>query len=399
MRLTLLGSTGSIGTQTLDVARERSYNVVALAAGRNLDLLEAQVREFRPELVSVAAEVLHEARARLTGVRVIADACEVAALGADVTVNAMSGLIGLAPTRAALEAGRSVALATKEAMVTAGLLIWEAAAAGGGRLVPIDSEHTGIYQCLVGESVHDVAELILTASGGPFRDGPSDLSGVTPAQALKHPTWDMGRKISIDSATLLNKGLEVLECASLYGVPLSQVRVTVHPQSVVHALIRFRDGSLKANLGPTDMRLAIAYALDAAPTGMQGPGQPGNVRRGPEVAGHLDWPLTGSWEFREPDLERFPALAQAYRAGELGGVAPAALNAADEVAVEAFLDGRLGFLSIARVIEAVLDEVSHDTPSWESIAATDHWARRRSEELISQASSLQTPISQAGVNP
>ena len=378
MRLTLLGSTGSIGTQTLDVARERSYNVVALAAGRNLDLLEAQVREFRPELVSVAAEVLHEARARLTGVKVIADACEVAALSADVTVNAMSGLIGLAPTRAALEAGRSVALATKEAMVTAGLLIWEAAAAGGGRLVPIDSEHTGIYQCLVGESLHDVAELILTASGGPFRDGPSDLSGVTPAQALKHPTWDMGRKISIDSATLLNKGLEVLECASLYGVPLSQVRVTVHPQSVVHALIRFRDGSLKANLGPTDMRLAIAYALDAAPTGMQGPGQPGNVRRGPEVAGHLDWPLTGSWEFREPDLKRFPALAQAYRAGELGGVAPAALNAADEVAVEAFLDGRLGFLGIARVIEAVLNEVSHDTLSWESIAATDHWARRRS---------------------
>ena len=399
MRLTLLGSTGSIGTQTLDVARERSYNVVALAAGRNLDLLEAQVREFRPELVSVAAEVLHEARARLTGVKVIADACEVAALSADVTVNAMSGLIGLAPTRAALEAGRSVALATKEAMVTAGLLIWEAAAAGGGRLVPIDSEHTGIYQCLVGESVQDVAELILTASGGPFRDGPSDLSGVTPAQALKHPTWDMGRKISIDSATLLNKGLEVLECASLYGLPLSQVRVTVHPQSVVHALIRFRDGSLKANLGPTDMRLAIAYALDAAPTGMQGPGQPGNVRRGPEVAGHLDWPLTGSWEFREPDLERFPALAQAYRAGELGGVAPAALNAADEVAVEAFLDGRLGFLGIARVIEAVLDEISYDTLSWESVAATDHWARRRSEELISQASSLQTPISQAGVNP
>lgn len=399
MRLTLLGSTGSIGTQTLDVARERSYNVVALAAGRNLDLLEAQVREFRPELVSVAAEVLHEARARLTGVKVIADACEVAALSADVTVNAMSGLIGLAPTRAALEAGRSVALATKEAMVTAGLLIWEAAAAGGGRLVPIDSEHTGIYQCLVGESVYDVAELILTASGGPFRDGPSDLSGVTPAQALKHPTWDMGRKISIDSATLLNKGLEVLECASLYGVPLSQVRVTVHPQSVVHALIRFRDGSLKANLGPTDMRLAIAYALDAAPTGMQGPGQHGNVRRGPEVAGHLDWPLTGSWEFREPDLKRFPALAQAYRAGELGGVAPAALNAADEVAVEAFLDGRLGFLGIARVIEAVLNEVSHDTLSWESIAATDHWARRRSEELISQASSLQIPISQAGVNP
>jgi 1-deoxy-D-xylulose-5-phosphate reductoisomerase len=384
MRLTLLGSTGSIGTQTLDVARERGYVVAALAAGRNLDLLEAQVREFRPEVVSVAAEVLAEARARLSGVRVISDTSEIAALPADVTVNAMSGLIGLAPTRTALEAGRSVALATKEAMVTAGLLIWEAADRGGGRVVPIDSEHTGIYQCLVGERVQDVAELILTASGGPFLDGPADLSRITPAQALKHPNWNMGRKISIDSATLLNKGLEVLECASLYGLPLSQVRVTVHPQSIVHALIRFCDGSLKANLGPTDMKLAIAYALNAAPTGMQAPGQPGPVARGPEVAGHLSWPLTGTLEFREPDLDRFPALAQAYRAGELSGVAPAALNAADEVAVQAFLDGQLGFLGIARVIETILDETPSATADWDGIASTDAWARRRSHELISQ---------------
>lgn len=384
MRLTLLGSTGSIGTQTLDVARERGYRVVALAAGRNLELLEAQVREFRPEVVSVVREVYSEARQRLPDVRVIADTTEIAVMPADVTVNAMSGLLGLAPTRAALQAGRSVALATKEAMVTAGMLIWEAAAEGGGRLVPVDSEHTGIYQCLSGESVHDVAELILTASGGPFRDGPADLSAVTPAQALKHPNWDMGRKISIDSATLLNKGLEVLECASLYGVPLSRVRVTVHPQSIVHALVRFRDGSLKANLGPTDMRLAIAYALDAAPTGMQRPGQPGLVRRGPEVAGHLGWPLTGTLEFREPDLERFPALAQSYRAGELGGVAPAALNAADEVAVEAFLDGRLDFLGIARVIESVLDETPSAACTWDTLEDTDRWARQRTAELIAR---------------
>jgi 1-deoxy-D-xylulose-5-phosphate reductoisomerase len=384
MRLTLLGSTGSIGTQTLDVARERGYTVAALAAGRNLDLLEAQVREFQPEVVSVAEDALQVARARLSGVKVIADTSEIATLPADVTVNAMSGLIGLAPTRAALESGRSVALATKEAMVTAGLLIWEAAAAGGGRVVPIDSEHTGIYQCLVGEDVQDVAELILTASGGPFRDGPADLSLVTPAQALKHPNWSMGRKISIDSATLLNKGLEVLECASLYGVPLSRVRVTVHPQSVVHALIRFRDGSLKANLGPTDMRLAIAYALDAAPSGMQAPGRPGSVRRGPEVGGHLGWPLLGTLEFREPDLERFPALAQAYRAGEMGGLAPTALNAADEVAVAAFLEERLDFLGIARVIEQILDETPPGSVTWDSIENTDAWARQRSEEFIAQ---------------
>jgi 1-deoxy-D-xylulose-5-phosphate reductoisomerase len=251
-------------------------------------------------------------------------------------------------------------------------------------VVPIDSEHTGIYQCLVGERVQDVAELILTASGGPFRDGPADLSSVTPQQALKHPNWDMGAKVSIDSATLLNKGLEVLECAGLYGVPLSQVRVTVHPQSIVHALIRFCDGSLKANLGPTDMRLAIAYALDAAPTGMQAPGQPGPVARGPEVAGHLSWPLTGTLEFREPDLDRFPALAQAYRAGELGGVAPAALNAADEVAVQAFLHGQLGFLGIASVIEQVLDETPAGVADWDGIASADAWARRRAAELISQ---------------
>ena len=385
MRLTVLGSTGSIGTQTLDVARERGYRVAALAAGRNLDLLEAQVREFRPEVVSVAGEVLAQARARLghlSGLRIIADPDELAALPADVTVNAMSGLVGLAPTRAALHAGRSVALATKEAMVTAGLLIWEAAARGGGRVVPIDSEHTGLYQCLVGESVQDVAELILTASGGPFRDGPADLSRVTPAQALRHPNWSMGRKVSIDSATLLNKGLEVLECASLYGVPLSGVKVSVHPQSIVHALIRFCDGSLKANLGPTDMRLAIAYALDAAPSGMQRPGQPGAVRRGPQVAGHLSWPLLGRLDFGEPDLARFPALGLAYRAGELGGVAPTALNAADELAVEAFLAGQIGFPDIAGLIGRILEEVPSVALSWESLRETDAWARRRTQELI-----------------
>ncbi|GGR36326.1 1-deoxy-D-xylulose-5-phosphate reductoisomerase [Deinococcus ruber] len=391
MRLTVLGSTGSIGTQTLDVARERGYTVVALAAGRNLDTLEAQVREFRPSMVSVDERCLQDARARLPGIKVIADVNEIAVMPAEVTVNAMSGLIGLAPTRAALHAGRNVALATKEAMVTAGPLIWEAAA-GGGRIVPIDSEHTGVYQCLVGERVQDVAELILTASGGPFRSGPPDLSSVTPQQALKHPNWSMGPKVTIDSATLLNKGLEVLECASLYGVPLSQVRVSVHPQSIVHALIRFRDGSLKANLGPTDMRLAIAYAIDAAPTGMQRPGEPGLVPRGPEVAGHLSWPLLGTLEFGEPDLTRFPALALAYRAGEMGGVAPTALNAADEVAVAAFLEGRIGFPGIAALIEQLLDETPTAALSWDTLAQTDDWARRRSQELVTHSHHAGAPL-------
>ncbi|WP_034384558.1 1-deoxy-D-xylulose-5-phosphate reductoisomerase [Deinococcus sp. YIM 77859] len=382
MRLTVLGSTGSIGTQALDVARERSWEVGALAAGRNLDVLEAQVREFRPEVVSVAPEVFAQARDRLAGVRVIADPLEVAVLPADVVVNAMSGLPGLLPTRAALEAGRAVALATKEAMVTAADLIWGAAARGGGRLVPVDSEHTGVYQCLTGEHLGDVAELILTASGGPFRDGPADLSGVTPEQALKHPSWSMGPKITVDSATLLNKGLEVMECAALYGLPLSQVGVVIHPQSVVHAAVRFRDGSLKGQFGPTDMRLAIAYAIDAAPTGMRHPGDVRGARRGPEVAGHLGWLLRGRWEFREPDTARFPCLGLAYRAGEAGGLLPTALNAADEVAVPAFLAGRIGFLDIPRLIERVLDETPPGPLTWDTLAQTAAWATARARELV-----------------
>ncbi|WP_420596383.1 1-deoxy-D-xylulose-5-phosphate reductoisomerase [Deinococcus sp.] len=391
MQLTLLGSTGSIGTQTLDVARERGDTLLALAAGRNLDLLEAQVREFRPQLVSVEDDVLTEARERFGQfARVIADPAEVATLEADVCVNAMSGLKGLSPTRAALEAGRAVALATKEAMVTSSHLIWQAAKQGGGRIVPVDSEHTGIYQALVGEHIGDVAELILTASGGPFRDGPADLSGVTPAQALRHPSWSMGRKITIDSATLFNKGLEVMESAALYGVPMSKVGVLVHPQSVVHALVRFCDGNLKAQLGPTDMRLSIAYAIDAAPTGMRGPGDVRGARRRGEVAGHLGFHLTGNLEFRDPDMQRFPCLALAYRAGTEGGLSPTALNAADEIAVDAFLGGQLDFLGIARVLETVLDETSADALTWDSLAETDAWARRRTNELIQDTLSITT---------
>lgn len=384
VRLTVLGSTGSIGTQTLDIARARGYTVGALAAGRNLDALAGQVREFRPALVSVEASVLEEARARLGGLgaRVIADASEAAVAEADVVVGAMSGLIGLAPTRAALEAGQALALATKEAMVTAAHLMWEAAEKGGGRVVPVDSEHTGVYQCLVGEEMADVAEVILTASGGPFRDGPADLSGVTPEQALRHPSWSMGPKVTVDSATLMNKGLEVMECASLYGLPLSQVGVVVHPQSVVHAAVRLRDGSLKAQFGPPDMRLPIAYAIDAAPTGMRRAGDVRGARRGAEVAGHLGWPLRGGWEFREPDLSRFPCLALAYRAGEAGGLLPVALNAADEVAVEAFLAGQLSFTGIPELIGRVLDETPGGALSWDALRDTDAWARGRARELL-----------------
>ena len=381
MKVTVLGSTGSIGTQALDVVRGRGWTVEALAAGRNLALLAEQVREFRPALVSVEAGVLAQAREALPGVQVIADPAEAAVRPADVVVNAMSGLIGLPPTRAALEAGRAVALATKEAMVTAGHLMWDAAGQGGGRVVPVDSEHTGVYQCLVGEDVADVAEVILTASGGPFRDGPADLSAVMPVQALKHPSWNMGPKVTIDSATLMNKGLEVMECASLYGLPLSQVGVVVHPQSIVHAAVRFRDGSLKAQFGPADMRLPIAYAMDAAPSGMTRPGDVRGARRGGEVGTHLGWPLRGEWQFMGPDLNRFPCLALAYRAGAAGGLLPVALNAADEVAVDAFLAGQIGFTDIPRLLERVLDETPAGTLTWDTLDQTDAWARARTREL------------------
>ena len=384
MRLTVLGSTGSIGTQALDVARARGDEVAGLAAGRNLDLLEQQVREFAPALVRVDPDLYTEARARLPGVRLTTNTDEVAVLPADVTLNAMSGLVGLAPSRATLEAGRALALATKEAMVTAAGLMWGAAASGGGRIVPVDSEHTGVYQLLLGERLSDVAEVILTASGGPFREGPADLSAVTPAQALRHPNWAMGRKITIDSATLFNKGLEVLESAALYGLPLSKVSVSVHPQSVVHALVRLRDGNVKAHLGPTDMRLAILTALDAAPHGMSAPGRVEVGPRGPALPGHLGWPLAGRLDFMQPDLERFPCLALAYRAGEAGGVAPVALNAADELAVEAFLAGQIGFTDIARVIEGVLEEAPTAPLTWDALTDTDTWARARARELCAR---------------
>ena len=381
VKLTVLGSTGSIGTQTLEVARQRGWQVAALAGGRNLDLLEAQVQEWQPAAVAVAEESYAQAKARFSQTEIL-PLDELAVRKADVVVNAIGGLPGLSPTRAALEAGRAVALATKEAMVTAAPLIWAAAQQGGGSVVPIDSEHTGIYQCLVGERLSDVAELILTASGGPFRLGPADLSTVTPGQALNHPSWNMGQKITVDSATLLNKGLEVMECAALYGLPLSQVRVVVHPQSIMHAAVRWVDGNLSANVGPTDMRLSIAYAIEAAAAGgMTRPGEVVGARRGQGAAEHLAWPLEGQWEFHAPDLERFPALGLAYRAGEAGGMLPAALNAADEVAVPAFLAGNIGFLDIPRVIEQVLDECPREPLDWATLESVQAWATRRAQEL------------------
>lgn len=363
-RLSVLGSTGSIGTQCLDVARWHGFEVVALGAGRNAELLVAQAREFKPRVVACVPEVAAAVRAGLpAGTRLVTGQAgleEAAAADADVTVAALPGLAGLAPTAAALRAGRHVALANKEAMVVAGPLVWALARSTGARITPVDSEHSALFQSLVGEDMRRVASLVLTASGGPFREGPADLSTVTPAQALAHPNWTMGKKVTIDSATLFNKGLEVLEAHFLFEVPLAAVEVVVHPQSLVHGLVRYVDGSIKAQVGPHDMRLPIQYALSAPD-------------RLPTPLTAL--PLEGTWTFAEPDHARFPSLRLAYRAGELGGLAPIYLNAADEVAVSAFLEGRIGFDAIPRVLEAVLAAAPAGELAWDAIPAADADAR------------------------
>lgn len=369
--ITVLGSTGSIGTQTLEVARWHGWRVDTLVAGRNRDLLVSQIHAFRPAHVVCHPAVAEEVRrAAPDGTRVEAgpEAAEHAARRpVDTVVAAIPGIAGLPPIRAALEEGAHVALATKEAMVAAGPLVRDLAERSGARITPIDSEHAGLDQLLLGEDRDRVAALVLTASGGPFRDGPADLSGVTPAQALAHPTWTMGPKVTIDSATLFNKGLEVLEAHALFDVPLDAIEVVVHPQSLVHALVRFRDGSIKAHVGPHDMRLPIGWGVDGA------------LR--PDVP--VDpLPLEGRWDFRPPDLARFPALGLAYEAGRRGGTAPAILNAADEVAVRAFLNGRLSFTGIPRLLEATLDAVAPEALGWEALQAADAEARRVAAERV-----------------
>jgi 1-deoxy-D-xylulose-5-phosphate reductoisomerase len=370
--ISILGSTGSIGTQTLDVARWRGWRVAGLAAGKNLELIVQQTLEFNPKLVSVDSSIFEQTRDALPGIQVVSDPCEVAILESDAVVGAIPGLAGLEPTRRALEAGRNVALANKEAMVCGGPLMWATARASGTRITPMDSEHSALYQCLVGEQLQDVAELILTASGGPFRTSPDDLSSVTPEMALKHPSWVMGAKVTIDSSTLMNKGLEVLEAMYLYEMPIEKIGVLVHPKSIIHSLVRFKDGQIKAQLGVPDMRLAIQYsilaALETNPSRLETPLEP------------LD--LVGTLELSKPDMNRFPCLGLAMEAGKRGGVAPVALNAADEVAVIAFLEHKLSYQGIPKLIEQVLDESPIESLSWDSIFATDTWARTRAIELI-----------------
>jgi 1-deoxy-D-xylulose-5-phosphate reductoisomerase len=382
-RLAILGSTGSIGQSALKVveAHREALQVTCLAAGENVRLLADQAREFRPLAVAAASE---SARAELlqrmsgTGITVLPPGTEglVAASthsDVDLVLCASSGTAGLEAALGAIEAGKTLALANKEVLVMAGALMIESARRRGVCVLPVDSEHNAIHQCLDGKPPEGIRRLVLTASGGPFRHLTSEqLAAVTPAAALRHPTWRMGRKITIDSATLMNKGLEVIEARWLFDMPHQSIDVVVHPQSIVHSMVEFKDGSVLAQLGVTDMRLPIQYAF-SYPARWASPLPPLDVTR------------VGALEFFAPDTERFPCLKLAYEALSEGGAWPVALNAANEVSVEAFLEGRLRFTEIPRVIERVITAADrHTAPplSLEAIRDADRWARAFSAETI-----------------
>ncbi len=351
-RLAILGSTGSIGRQTLDIARRfpERFRVVALAAGRNVDLLVQQAKEFRPARLSVGDPAdVERVRGALgvSGLEVGADPCAVARADADLVVGGLVGSVGLAPVLAALERGTDVALANKEVLVMAGALVLRTARATGARLLPLDSEHVALHQCLAGHPRSGVRRLILTASGGPFRAASDDeLRSATPERALLHPNWEMGPKITVDSATLMNKGFEVIEARWLFDLPAAQIDVIVHPESVIHSLVEFHDGSMLAQLGIPDMRVPIAYVL----------GLPDRLPL-PDLA-PLDLVAAGALHFEAPDPARFPALRLARQALDAGGAAPCVLNAANEVAVHAFLERRIGFLELPVVAERALGKLS-----------------------------------------
>jgi len=374
-RLSILGSTGSIGMQALEVVRAHpeAFEVVAMAAGRRLDLFAQQVREFRPHLVSVASrDGAQELQERLRGLPV--KICfgeeglsEVAAYSdAELTLLAVVGATGLKPALAAIRAGKDVALATKEALVMAGALLTAEAAARGVKLLPVDSEHSAIFQCLEGGGSGALKRIILTASGGALRQVPKErLAFVTPEEALNHPVWSMGKKITIDSATLMNKGLEVIEARWLFDIDAQQVDVILHPQSIVHSLIEYVDGSVLAQLAPPDMRLPILYALS----------YPARLKNAFPT---LDLVQVASLTFEPVDRERFRCLGYAYEAVAMGGTAPAVLNAANEVAVELFLGHQIGFGEIPEVIEASLrGHRPGDGDSLDEILAADREVREQ----------------------
>lgn len=372
----VLGSTGSIGTQTLQVMKHLpEFRVLALSAGRNTDLLRTQIEEHKPRRAAVFDKDAAQALGQELGIPVGfgSDAlCELATLPeADIIVVALVGAAGVKPTLAALKAGKRVALANKETLVIAGHLIEDYLS----QIIPIDSEHSALWHCFYGREREHVDRIVLTASGGPFRNYPRSLEEVSVEEALRHPNWDMGGKITIDSATLMNKGLEVIEAHWLFDFPYDKIDVVVHPQSIVHSLIRLNDGSYIAQLGPTDMRIPIQYAL-TYPEVLVSPVEP------------LDLVQAGTLTFEAVNHERFPCLSLAYAAGEAGGELPAALNAANEVAVEMFLAGRIGFMDIPRLVEDVMGRFAGKSfLSLEQILEVDGCARQLAREWVSSGKS------------
>ncbi len=380
--ISILGATGSIGSSTLDLIRRNrdGWRVVALTANSQAADLAALAREFGAELAVVADEAaLPALREALAGSGIAAAGgpqalIDAARLDAEVTVAAIVGCAGLAPTMAAIERGRTVALANKEALVSAGEVMTAAVSRHGATLLPVDSEHNAIFQCLAGNDADHVRSITLTASGGPFRDWTLEqLAAATPAEAVRHPNWDMGAKISVDSATMFNKGLELIEAHHLFPVGLDKLRIVVHPQSVIHSMVEYRDGSTLAQLGPSDMRVPIASCL-AWPQRMDTPCAP------------LDLAALGELTFRAPDEHRFPATRLAREAAGAGGGVPAVLNAANEVAVAAFLAGHIAFTRIALVVEQVMDRLAPAAPvSLGDVVALDAEARARAATLLEYA--------------
>ena len=380
-RLSILGSTGSVGRNALRVAEQfpERFSVVALTAGRNIGLLAEQVMRVTPEVAVVLDENLAGQLKKMVGgaipLKILygSDGYRAAAelTSADLVVSAMVGSAGLLPTMAAIEAGKPVALANKESLVMAGELVMGAARKKGVSIIPIDSEHSAIFQCLAGNRRQDLKQIILTASGGPLLDkSVEDLDGVTPEIALCHPTWKMGPKITIDSATLMNKGLEVIEAKWLFGVPQELIQVMIHPESVIHSMVVYRDGAVMAQLSLPDMRVPIAYALS----------YPERLSLG---LPHPDFIDIGSLTFREPDLEKFPCLALALEACRIGMTLPAVLSAANEVAVAAFLNGHIGLRRIAQVVEQVMTKHKPvPDPGLSDILSATAWAQGAAEEAV-----------------
>ena len=378
--LSILGSTGSIGRQTLQVADDFADQIkpIALCAGGNRELFLAQVKKYRPFIASMAKDEdavwlkeqltkdapteIYYGREGLLAAASFAQS--------DIVLTAISGAAGLEPTIAAIKAGKTIALANKETLVAAGELVMHLAKEYQVDILPVDSEHCAIWQCLQGQEEHSAAKILLTASGGPFREWEkSAMEQITPHVALKHPNWQMGVKITIDSASLMNKGLEVIEARWLFNMNYDNINVVIHPQSIIHSMVEFKDGSVLAQMGVPDMRLPIQYAL-LYPRRLVG------------SAPRLKWPI-GDLSFEEPDMDRFPALKLAYQAGREGNTMPAVLNAANEIAVQAFLSGKISFMAIPEVTARVMwGHTSYTYSSLAEIMAADQWARQRAEEII-----------------